>query len=78
MVAAVVRELEVIGEASSRLGSDVHEQYPDIPFRDARDMRNFLIHEYFGVNKRVVWDTCHEDLPELKRAVLRLLDREER
>jgi len=78
MVDAVVRELEIIGEASSRLSSGLRQQYPDVPFRDARDMRNFLIHEYFGVNERVVWDTCHEDLPVLKQAVLQLLGREKR
>jgi len=74
MVDAVVRELEIIGEASGRLNSDLRNQHPEMPFRDANDMRNFLIHEYFGVNKRIVWDTCKEDLPQLKKAISDLLE----
>ena len=73
MVDAVVRELEIIGEASGRLSNNLRNQHPETPFRDANDMRNFLIHEYFGVNKRIVWDTCKEDLPQLKKAISDLL-----
>ena len=74
MIDATVRELEIIGEASKSLSGDFHARYPDVPFRDAVDMRNFLIHEYFGVNVKVVWDTCSNDLPKLKFFVEKLLN----
>ncbi len=63
MVDAVVRELEIIGEASKNLSEAFCQSHPDISLRDAVDMRNFLVHEYFGVNRRIVWDTCKNDLP---------------
>ena len=65
MVSAVERELEVIGEAIHALSKEFKNEHPDIPFRDISDMRNFLIHEYFGVNTKVVWDTWKEDIPSL-------------
>lgn len=74
MVDAVVRELEIIGEASNNLSGDFLRQNPDILFRDATDMRNILIHEYFGVNKKVVWDTCKKDLPQLELNVKKLIE----
>lgn len=64
---AVIRELEIIGEAANNLSEKFLKDNQDMPFYDAIDMRNFLIHEYFGVNNRLVWDTCKEDLPELKK-----------
>ena len=63
---AVVRELEIIGEATKNLSEHLRQSHPEIPWRDAIDMRNFLIHEYFGVRKHVVWDTCKDDIPILK------------
>ena len=69
MIDAVVRELEIIGEASSNLSEEFRSKHGDVPWRDAIDMRNFLIHEYFGVRTKVVWDTCREDLPLMKRLV---------
>lgn len=66
---AVVRELEIIGEAANNLSDEFKNSHPEIPFRDMTDMRNVLIHEYFGVNKKVVWDTCKENLPKLKEII---------
>jgi len=66
---AVVRELEIIGEASNNLTNDFKKKYPKIPFRDIIDMRNVLTHEYFGVNTKIVWNTCEKNLPELKEVI---------
>lgn len=66
---AVVRELEIIGEAANNLNDEFKKNYQEIPFRDMIDMRNVLIHEYFGINKKVVWDTCKIDLPKLKEII---------
>lgn len=74
MIDAVVRELEIIGEASNNLSEEFREQYSDILWRRMKDMRNFLIHEYFGVNLKVVWDTCKNDLPALKTFIGKVLN----
>ena len=66
---AIVRELEIIGEASNNLSDDFREEHVDIFWRQIKDMRNFLIHEYFGVNLKTVWDTCKNDLPVLKKFI---------
>jgi uncharacterized protein with HEPN domain len=69
----VVRELEIIGEASNNLSDELREEHADIFWRQIKDMRNFLIHEYFGVNEKVVWDTCKNDLPVLKKFISTVL-----
>ncbi len=74
IVDAVVRELEIIGEASRSLSDDFREQHSNVPLRDATDMRNILIHEYFDVNKKVVWDTCKNNLPQFRDFITELLD----
>jgi len=66
---AVVRELEIIGEAARNLSAPFAEEYPEMPWRRIKAMRNVLIHQYFGVNLKVVWDTCHSNLPQLKSFV---------
>lgn len=66
---AVVRELEIIGEASNRIEEDFQKNYPDIPWRKMVGMRNTIIHEYFGINKEVVWNTCGKSLDELDKIV---------
>jgi uncharacterized protein with HEPN domain len=72
-VDAVVRELEIIGEAAGNLSADFRKNNPALPVKDAVDMRNFLIHEYFGVNKKIVWDTCQKELAPLKDVIASLL-----
>lgn len=69
LIDAVVRQIEIIGEASNNLSDKFKNSHSQIPFRDIIDMRNFLAHEYFGVNTKVVWDTCKNDLPELESII---------
>jgi len=76
MIDAVVRELEIIGEAARNLSVSFVEQHPDIPWSRIKRMRNILIHEYFGVNLKVVWDTSHSNLPQLKTSVQNVLAEE--
>jgi len=73
MVDAVVRQLEIIGEATNNLSSSFCRKHPDIPFRDIIDMRNVLIHDYAGVNPQIVWDTCQNDLPKLRSCITDIL-----
>jgi uncharacterized protein with HEPN domain len=74
IIDAVIRELEIVGEASNNLGDEFREKHPEILWRKMKNMRNFLIHEYFGVNTKIVWSTCKEDLPKLKKLIKDLLD----
>jgi uncharacterized protein with HEPN domain len=74
MIDAVVRELEIIGEASNNFSDEFRRQHSDMLWRRMKDMRNFLIHEYFGVNTKVVWDTCKNDLPQLRSFIEKILD----
>jgi uncharacterized protein with HEPN domain len=64
-VDAVVRNIEIIGEAARHVPEAIIEKYPDIPWKEMRDMRNLLSHEYFGVNTKIVWETIKTDLPAL-------------
>ena len=68
-VDAVVRELMIIGEAASHISNNFKDKHPHIGWKKIRGMRNFLVHEYFGVNIKVVWETCRNSLPELYEAV---------
>jgi len=72
---AVIRALEIIGEAARNIPEEIRKKYPKVPLRDAVGMRDKLIHEYFGVNKKVVWNTIKNDLPILKEGALEILDR---
>lgn len=74
IIDAVIRELEIIGEASNNLSSQFKQENPEIRWRRMKDMRNFLIHEYFGVNTKIVWDTCKNDIPLLNNLFKKALD----
>lgn len=65
-VYAVIRCLEIIGEAVKKIPENVREQYPHIPWQAISGMRDKLIHDYFGVDVELVWDTVQGELDELK------------
>jgi len=64
-VDAVIRNLIIIREAASHVPDEVVSAHTEIPWRDMRDMRNFVVHEYFGVSDRILWDTVQNNLPPL-------------
>lgn len=72
---AVVRELGIIGEAANNISNSFQKKYPQIPWSKIISMRNFIIHEYFGLDKSTVWRTCQKNLPELKKQILALLEK---
>jgi uncharacterized protein with HEPN domain len=72
-VDAVIRNLIVIGEAAAYVPDDVVSAHPEIPWGDMRDMRNFVVHEYFGVSDKILWDTVQNDLPPLVTPLQALL-----
>lgn len=69
---AVVRGIEIIGEAVKKLPKDLKDLYPDIPWKRIAGMRDKLIHEYFGVDAEIVWKTVKEDIPYLKSLFQRI------
>ncbi|BBL82788.1 DUF86 domain-containing protein [Thermus thermophilus] len=72
-VDAVVRNLEVIGEAARQIPSEVRERYPEVPWRRVIGLRNVVVHEYFAVDVEIVWTVVRQSLPELKEALRRMM-----
>ncbi len=70
---AVLRNLEVIGEAVKRLPGDLRQRTPEIPWQDIAGLRDILIHEYGGVDFAIVWDIAVNEVPALRQAVTELL-----
>jgi uncharacterized protein with HEPN domain len=65
-LSAVVRELTVIGEASANITEDFREAHPELSLYEPIGMRNRIVHEYWNIDEKTVWDTCKNNLPELK------------
>lgn len=65
----VIRQLEIMGEATKRLSIDFRNEHSNIPWRDIAGMRDKLIHDYLGVDIDTVWDTVVEDIPSLKKQI---------
>jgi uncharacterized protein with HEPN domain len=74
---AVIRQLEIMGEATKRLSQDVRSRYPDIPWKRMAGLRDVLIHDYFGVDLDMVWQIAQTYLPKLRPEVEAMLVSEE-
>ena len=71
---AVLRNLEVIGEAAKNISSIIREKYPSVNWKAVMGMRDKIIHEYFGVSLPIVWETIKNDLPAFKQEVKKISD----
>jgi uncharacterized protein with HEPN domain len=67
VIDAVVRNLEVIGEAARHIPDEVQSRYPDLPWVEMKGMRNILIHEYFGISLEIIWKTVRDNLPPVEK-----------
>jgi uncharacterized protein with HEPN domain len=74
---ALVRLMEIVGEAASRLPDEFRSRYPQVPWRDISDLRNRLIHGYDTVNLDVLWTIAHDDFPPLIEQLERILEAEQ-
>jgi uncharacterized protein with HEPN domain len=70
---ASIRQLEIIGEASKRISTNLREIYPDVPWRRMAGLRDILIHEYMGVDINAVWEITQKNLPDLKIKIENIL-----
>jgi uncharacterized protein with HEPN domain len=72
-IRAVIRSIEVLGEAASRISIEFRKEHPDIPWEKIIGMRNRLIHVYFDIDYNVVWQTVKENLPPLIKQLQSIL-----
>lgn len=70
---AVIRSLEVLGEAAKRIPTSFRQKHPDLPWSKMAGMRDVLIHDYMGVDLKTVWKVAQERLPELKPSLEKLM-----
>ncbi|MBC8382691.1 MAG: DUF86 domain-containing protein [Candidatus Cloacimonetes bacterium] len=72
---AIIRQIEIIGEASKKLSNSLKQKYIFIPWKDIAGMRDKLIHGYFGVDIESVWKTIENDIPILKEQIISIIDK---
>jgi uncharacterized protein with HEPN domain len=73
---AVIRSIEVIGEAAHQIPKNIQDKYPSIPWKEMIGMRNKIIHEYFGINYKIVWKTAKQSIPKLKTQLAKVIKQE--
>ena len=74
VVDAVIRNLEVIGEAVKNIPPEIRSKYPEVPWRQIAGFRDVVIHHYFGVDLNIVWTVIRKHLKELKPKIERVLE----
>ena len=70
---AVIRKIEILGEASNRISEETKKRFPDLPWDNMRGMRNILIHMYDELDLNIIWDTISKDIPNLQTNLKKIL-----
>jgi len=76
VIDAVVRNIEILGEASKSISDELKEKYPEIEWREISRTRDKIIHFYFGVDLDIIWDIITVDIPSLRKKLKRILKKE--
>ena len=71
---AIIRNLEIIGEASANISNDLKQNYPDVLWKEMKGMRNIIVHQYFGVELSDIWSTVLNDIPLLKGQIQQIIE----
>ncbi|MEW9125058.1 MAG: DUF86 domain-containing protein [Thermotaleaceae bacterium] len=71
---AAIRNLEIIGEATKKITPDLRNSYPLVPWREMAGLRDILIHDYFGVDLKIVWNVIEKELSGIKEEIKHILD----
>ena len=76
IVDAIIRNFEVIGEASKNIPTNIQEKYPEIPWKKMYGLRNLIAHEYFGIDNEMIWEIARNDLPQNRIDLFEIIRKE--
>ncbi len=76
VVDAIIRNFEIIGEASKNIPTDIQEKYPEIPWRKMYGLRNLIAHEYFGIDYEMIWEIAKKNLPQNRIDLQKIIKKE--
>jgi uncharacterized protein with HEPN domain len=71
---AIVRNLEIIGEASGKLPGEIKDKYPSVEWKKIANFRNLLAHEYFGIDYEILWDIINNKIPNLQQIITDIIN----
>jgi uncharacterized protein with HEPN domain len=76
VVDAIIRNFEIIGEASKNIPTDIQNKYPEIPWKKMYGLRNLIAHEYFGIDYEMIWEIAKNNLPQNRLDLLKVIRNE--